>query len=55
VADRHRDLHGREFADTREATVDADSLAVAVALALRELRLGSERGKAIITVDWPHE
>lgn len=55
VADRHSELHGRSFGETRTATVWGINVAAAVVHALRELGLGDERGKTIITVDWPHE
>lgn len=52
VADRHRDLHGRDFASTTKATVDQSAVLEALAL------LGHpavEPGSYSITVDWPHE
>lgn len=54
-ADRHRDLHGRAFADTAVIEVGDAELGAAIAAALAALGLSGDHGKAIITVDWPHE
>jgi hypothetical protein len=56
VADRHADLHEREFAETRIATVEAGDLGDVLAAALIDLEMdGAEPGKFIISTDWPHE
>lgn len=55
VADRHRDLHSRDFADTQTVTVEVESLGDAIATALAELGLADERGKVIVTVERPHD
>lgn len=56
VADRHADLHQREFAETRIATVEAGGLGEVLAAALGALQMGeAEPGKFIISTDWPHE
>jgi len=54
AADRHADLHEREFAETREATVPDGPLPDLVADALRAVAF--EGGaRFVITVEEPHE
>lgn len=54
-ADRHREPHQRDFSDTHAVTVASQNVASAIAEALHALGLGDERGRVIVTVDWPHD
>jgi hypothetical protein len=52
-ADRHADLHAREFAETHEVEVCAGPPAQVVSEALEALDL--PEGRYSITIDWPYE
>jgi hypothetical protein len=51
LADRHAELHEREFAETDVVTVDAGELDVVVGSVCG----GRPNGRYIIVVDEPHE
>lgn len=53
-ADRHAELHQRDFAAAHEATVESGTLAEVLRAALRGLPELSP-GRYTVLVDWPHE
>ncbi len=56
TADRHAELHRRQFAETREATVEAGDLADVLDAALDVMEMSDAApGQFTISIDWPHE
>lgn len=53
-ADRHADLHQRNFAATLEVTVPSGTLAEVLAAAVADLP-DLPPGRYAVTVDWPHD
>ena len=54
LADRHADLHRRQFARTDEVTVEAGSTLDVVSEAIRQVPDACE-GRCVILVEDPHE
>lgn len=54
TADRHAELHRRDFAAAHEATVASDNLREVLTAALDTLP-ALPPGRYVVLVDWPHE
>jgi hypothetical protein len=55
VADRHADLHERQFARAQEVAVPAGDLRAVITAAMHQVDAPDEPGRFVITIDWPHD